>query len=178
MKRSILTGLAALVLAVGCGPDSTSSGDRPDLRTGMETPVDMRLDGSKIDSGLDGYVNNDSSDGYVNNSDALDGGIDMVPQQHPIARLDNCTETDPMDGKCIYRMNTNQSFCWYGTNSTAPAGRNLVKYTIYLDGAFSVWSPNSKVCGGYTNPGKYSASLEVTDNTNDTGTQDFYNIVN
>lgn len=189
MKRSILAGLAALVLASGCGPDNTSSGDRPDL-TGNN--IDMKTSDSKVDGGLDGYVSNDLGDGYVS-TDALDGNTgndampdlyngDMVPQIHPIARLDNCTETDPMDGLCIYRMNINQVFWWYATSSTAPAGRTLTDYFVFYDTKNNPLagsgSPNPKIGVQYNATGKFSARLRVTDDTNDTGTQDFYNIVN
>ena len=156
----------------------------PDLfRPEDKSVEDLTMDEKDLMIGHDLY-----GDGKVDLYSPPDiaDGVDLaiydnaMGQQHPIAVLDNCNERDKNDGKCIYRPKVGVSFCWYATGSTAPPGRNLVSYRVYVDmqnGAAGSKSPNSKICFTYGKAGNFDARLQVEDDTQDIGHQDFYNIV-
>ena len=201
MRRSINCGLVALVLGA-CGidnptPEDSNVNSDPDmlivnndlnfngdsvnlLDYGNNPDLYMASEGGNIDlSGLEDIAIGKDLSG-MNDSFGDLSRFDLATS-HPVAKLSNCNETEPKDGLCIYRTKVGFSFCWDASPSYASVGRKLVDYFIYFDfknnPQAGIGDLNPKLCGNYNKVGTFLSRLEVTDNKNDTGNQDFYTIL-
>ncbi len=102
--------------------------------------------------------------------------LDVVNNIPPVPVI-TCTERDPNDGKCVFRMRVRQTHCWDLSMSYDLDGQ-IVDYRVRLNQSTIGGVNDPNICGGYTVSGIYNSAIIVIDDESAESSQAFYSIVN
>ncbi|GEM_PF-3217664 len=102
--------------------------------------------------------------------------LDVVNNIPPVPVI-TCTERDPNDGKCIFRMAVREHYCWDLSRSYDLDGQ-IVDYRVRLDQMLEIGGVNDpNICGGYTVRGIYNSAIIVIDTEGAESSQECRTIV-